>query len=34
LSITLKQAGEKWIEAAEHELERTSCDTYRQHLKG
>jgi integrase len=32
-SITLKEAGENWIEAAEHELERTTVDQYRQHLK-
>jgi integrase len=32
-SITLKEAGEDWLEAAEHELERTTVDQYRQHLK-
>jgi integrase len=32
-SITLKEAGNKWIEAAERELERTTIDQYRQHLK-
>lgn len=32
-SITLKEAGENWIEAAEHDLERTTVDQYRQHLK-
>jgi integrase len=32
-SITLKEAGDTWLEAAEHELERTTVDTYRQHLK-
>jgi integrase len=32
-SITLKQAGESWIKAAEHELERTTVDQYKQHLK-
>ena len=26
-SITLREAGEKWIEAAEHELERTTVDS-------
>jgi integrase len=32
-SITLKEAGESWIEAASHELERATVDQYRQHLK-
>jgi integrase len=32
-SITLKEAGQNWIEAAEHELERTTVDQYRQHLR-
>jgi integrase len=32
-SPTLKEAGENWIKAAEHELERTTVDSYRQHLK-
>ena len=32
-SITLKEAGESWIKAAEGELERTTVDQYRQHLR-
>jgi integrase len=31
-SITLKEAGDNWLETAEHELERTTVDQYRQHL--
>jgi integrase len=33
-SITVKEAGESWIKAAEaHKLERTTVDQYRSHLK-
>jgi integrase len=31
-SITLAVAGENWIKAAEHDLERATVDQYRQHL--
>jgi hypothetical protein len=32
-SITLSEAGENWLRAAEQDLERSTADQYRQHLK-